>query len=658
MTAQIRSTQLSSTQPDPPHELPSHAEQSRPALLEQLSRIKSLLSGQEDYLTGPHRSPSTLQLLRDRLELSSFETDLLLLVAGVELDAELAQLVAEKNSGDPRPTFAVALAVLPDGHWDALAPHRPLRRWGLVELAAGPHLATRPLTVDETVLHHLTGLNGAESTLDGLVRPPTAPSPLTDSQRVTADELAATSSAIRGQVLIRLEGTDAEARRGVAHRVAELLGHEIIEVRDGALPEHSLTKVARLLDREALLAQRVPLTDHAGLLALLECPLVISTADAEGAATSGERRTVLTRSCALPNVAEQLALWDGMLPDAPEDVRRVVSEIAHHYRLTARGVHAIAAEWSALTPATEDAALALRRLARERSRVGLGALAERIETTATMDDLVLPPGQKQLLLDLGRQLRHRGRVYDEWGFAEKSSRGLGVTALFAGESGTGKTMAAEVIARDLDLDLYRIDLSAVVSKYIGETEKNLRALFDAAEAAGAVLLFDEADALFGRRSEVKDSHDRYANLEVAYLLARMESYRGLAILTTNLGANVDRAFLRRLRVVIQFPFPDEGARAEIWRRTLPDRMPREDVDFAALAKLQVSGGSIRSIALTAAFGAAAEGSPLRPSHILRAATIEYAKGERTLTASEIAGLVGSAPRRVAADASGGSGREA
>jgi vesicle-fusing ATPase len=243
-----------------------------------------------------------------------------------------------------------------------------------------------------------------------------------------------------------------------------------------------------------------------------------------------------------------------------------------------------------------------------------------------------------LVADLAQQVRHRAQVYDTWGFGRSSARGLGITALFTGESGTGKTMAAEVIAGELGHDLYRIDLSAVVSKYIGETEKNLRSVFDSAEASGAVLLFDEADALFGRRSDVKDSHDRYANLEVAYLLQRMESYGGLAILTTNLRANVDRAFLRRLRFVIQFPVPDEAARSEIWRRTFPADAPLDRIDFAALGRLQISGGSIRAIALAAAFGAAADGGVITPRHVLRAAELEYAKAERHLTDAETSSL--------------------
>jgi vesicle-fusing ATPase len=225
-------------------------------------------------------------------------------------------------------------------------------------------------------------------------------------------------------------------------------------------------------------------------------------------------------------------------------------------------------------------------------------------------------------------------VYERWGFAERASRGLGVTALFAGESGTGKTLAAEVLAADLGLDLYRIDLSATVSKYIGETEKNIRRLFDAAEASGAVLLFDEADALFGKRGEVKDGHDRYANLEVAYLLQRMESYRGLAILTTNMRSHIDRAFLRRLRFVIQFPFPDRDQRADIWRRVFPPAAPLDGIDPEALARMTVPGGSIRSIALSAAFAAAEDGTPVTVDHVMRAARVEYAKSERSLTDAE------------------------
>ncbi|MBE9514415.1 MAG: ATP-binding protein, partial [Chloroflexi bacterium] len=227
--------------------------------------------------------------------------------------------------------------------------------------------------------------------------------------------------------------------------------------------------------------------------------------------------------------------------------------------------------------------------------------------------------------------------YESWGFAAKSSRGLGISALFAGASGTGKTMAAEVLANELRLDLYHIDLSQVVSKYIGETEKNLRRVFDAAEEGGAILLFDEADALFGKRGEVKDSHDRYANIEISYLLQRMEAYRGLAVLTTNMKSALDTAFLRRIRFVVQFPFPNAAQRAEIWRRIFPADTPTEGLDADKLARLNVAGGNIRNIALHAAFLAADTDEPVHMPHLLRAARTEYGKLEKSLTEAEIRG---------------------
>jgi SpoVK/Ycf46/Vps4 family AAA+-type ATPase len=229
----------------------------------------------------------------------------------------------------------------------------------------------------------------------------------------------------------------------------------------------------------------------------------------------------------------------------------------------------------------------------------------------------------------------RQKVYEEWGFEEKNSRGLGITALFSGTSGTGKTMAAGVLANMLGLDLFRIDIATVVSKYVGETEKNLRRIFDAAEDGGAILLFDEADALFGKRSEVHDSHDRYANIEVSYLLQRMENYRGLAILSTNMKGALDPAFTRRIRFMLEFPFPDPKSRAEIWKRVFPPRTPLDPLDINRLAKLNIAGGNIRNIAVYASFLAADEGTPVNMSHIKRAAQVEYDKLERPLTHAEL-----------------------
>jgi SpoVK/Ycf46/Vps4 family AAA+-type ATPase len=274
------------------------------------------------------------------------------------------------------------------------------------------------------------------------------------------------------------------------------------------------------------------------------------------------------------------------------------------------------------------------RLARSQTRSRLDGLAQRMDSSFEWDDLVLPEAETATLRAIAAQLRQRMTVYERWGFAEKSSRGLGISALFAGPSGAGKTMAAEVLARDLQLDLYRIDLSSVISKYIGETEKNLRRVFEGAEQSGAVLLFDEADALFGKRSEVKDSLDRYANIEVSYLLQQMEAYRGLAILTTNLKTALDPAFLRRLRFVVQFPFPGPAERLRLWQKVFPAATPTEGLDLTRLAQLKVTGGNIRSIAMNAAFLAAEGKQPVRMTHLKEAARIEYAKLERHLTTGE------------------------
>jgi SpoVK/Ycf46/Vps4 family AAA+-type ATPase len=249
----------------------------------------------------------------------------------------------------------------------------------------------------------------------------------------------------------------------------------------------------------------------------------------------------------------------------------------------------------------------------------------------------LPDEQLNRLREIAAQVKQRSKVYNDWGFALKTSRGLGISALFAGESGTGKTMAAEVLANDLQLDLYKIDLSKVVNKYIGETEKNLKRVFDAAEDGGAILLFDEADALFGKRSEVKDSHDRYSNIEVSYLLQRMEAYRGLAILTTNMKKALDTAFLRRLRFIVHFPFPDTAQRAEIWKKIFPGNTPVQDLDNEKLSKLSLPGGSISNIALNAAFYAAGENKKVSMYHISKAAKAEYDKIEKPLTNIEIKG---------------------
>jgi hypothetical protein len=635
---------------------PSPAEQEQQPLVDEVERIRVLLQAFRDGETAAAspvgvRDATGFEPAIDRLTrlfgLSAFERELLLLAAAVELDGGVAALAATLQHGaDPRPTFALALAALPNAHWDALAPRSPLRRWRLLEPGAGPTLASRPLRLDERILHYLTGIEAPDERLDGVL-PVGAPSaPLAPSQEMLARELAHTVSSAGPRVQVTIDGEDADALRGVAQALAVELERSGLVVRAGALPAPGLelAGLVRLVDREALLSNGLPVVEAgdagdnvvAALLDDLEAPLVVIVGEHNA---RGAGRVSLHRSVRLPAAAEGRALWTAALGEpVARALTAPVEEVAQHFRLSAAAVDAVARELAATATAETDSADTLRRLCRERARVRLEGLAERIDPAATWNDLVLPAGHLDLLREIVVHVRHRTQVHERWGFGARTSRGLGVTVLFAGESGTGKTLAAEVLAGELGLDLYRIDLAATVSKYIGETEKNLRRLFDAAEASGAVLLFDEADALFGKRGEVKDGHDRYANLEVAYLLQRMESYRGLAILTTNLRSNVDRAFLRRLRFVVQFPFPDAEQRAEIWRRTFPDATPLDRIDVERIARLTVSGGSIRSIALAAAFAAADDGTAVTPTHVLHAAQVEYAKAERALTDAETEGL--------------------
>lgn len=596
-------------------------------------------------------APAALDTLCAAFGLSDFERDLLLLCAGVELDASFGPLLAEAQAdpGRPCPTFGLALAALPGAHWSALAPEAPLRRWRLIEVGAGPALVASPLRIDERVLHFLLGVNYLDERLRGMVEPAPPVAPLAPSHAALAERIAglwAQPGAGGSPPVVQLWGAESAERQAIAAAVCRRLGWDLFAVGPQHLPAdpRELEALTRLWEREALLSRAALLLDcddldpadapRAWAVARfsegLDGPLILA---------GRERRPLRWRpsqgfEVPRPGLDERRALWQGALGAHAERLNGQIERLAAQFNLGATAIGAVAAEVVA-TADGQGAGESLWQACRARARPRLDDLARRIETRACWDDLVLPEAQLRTLRDLTAQVRQRAKVHEEWGFAAKSSRGLGISALFAGASGTGKTLAAEVIAGALQLDLYHIDLSQVVSKYIGETEKNLRRVFDAAEDGAAVLLFDEADALFGKRSEVKDSHDRYANIEVSYLLQRMEQYRGLAILTTNMKDALDTACLRRIRFIVAFPFPDADQRAAIWRRVFPPATPTEGLDIARLARLNVAGGNIRNIALNAAFLAADAGEPVRMAHLLRAAQIEYAKLEKPLPASEV-----------------------
>jgi hypothetical protein len=650
--------------------MPSMTEQERDwietnqgELHRRLTALKACLgakpSAQQDVTSPP--SPGTaLDRLVEAFGLSPFERDILLLCAGIELDAEFAELcaTAQRDPTRTQPTFSLAMAMLPGAHWSALSPDAPLRHWRLLEIGAGPVVTRAPLRIDERILHFLVGVGQLDERLTSLIDLAPAPetSPLTPTQARIADEIADSwhgASPGRGLAVVQLSAPAADGP-AIAAAAAARLG-----LRAATLPADRLPRAAQDLDSLLRLWEREGILSGVGVLLVTvedqpgaegdaararDAALALLLERAVGPIILCERepRRVTCRPAVLlelgyPSGAEQLALWrDSLGGVGPGDA--ALAATANQFSLTPTVIRAVAGELRTHQAAhpDDDAAAVLWGLCRRRLRGALEGLAQRLESELSWDDIVLPEPQKDTLKSIAAQLRQRATVYDQWGFADKSRRGLGLSALFHGPSGVGKTMAAEVLASELNLDLYHIDLSRIVSKYIGETEANLRRVFDAAEQNGAILLFDEADSLFGTRSEVKDSHDRYANIEVSYLLQRMEAYRGLAILTTNMRAALDPAFLRRIRFSIAFPFPDAPQRIEIWRKIFPPNAPTKSLDLERLGQLRVAGGNIRNIALNAAFLAADAGAPVGMDHILRATRAEYAKLDRRLTHSETA----------------------
>lgn len=610
-------------------------------------------------------SPPALEMLCKVFGLSAFERDLLLLCAGIELDTGLASLCARAQGDAARafPTFSLALAVLPEAHWSAMSPDAPLRRWRLLEIGSSSALTLSPLRIDERILNYLVGVQHLDERLAGLVEPLQVTGELAASHQALAERIAALwANSAEGNSLpvIQLCGNEVADKRAIAVTACAALGLGIGLVSALSVPTGAseLDGFIRLWGREAVLnncamlleCQELEASDTARagsinkLIENLNSPLIISSLERQRT----WRKSMLTFDVSKPTSSEQRDIWQHALSELPFKLNGQVKALVSQFNLNLQKIYAartevlgqqLSNEKSQAIVAADDFSEALWDACRMQARPRLDDLSQRIEPAASWDDIVLPELHLQTLRDVAVHVRQRALVYEEWGFAAKGERGLGISALFSGVSGTGKTMAAEVLARELRLDLYRIDLSAVVSKYIGETEKNLRRVFDAAEEGGAILLFDEADALFGKRSEVKDSHDRYANIEVSYLLQRMEAYRGLAILTTNLKDALDTAFLRRIRFILHFPFPDAVQRAEIWRRIFPSTTPTENLDATKLSRLNVTGGNIRNIALNAAFLAADAREPVRMMHLLRAAQGEYTKIEKSLTEAEISGWV-------------------
>jgi len=605
--------------------------------------------------------PPALMLLGNALGLSEFDRHILALCTAMELNTQTASLCANAQN-KPYPTFALAFALFDDPDWGALSPHAPLRHWRLLEINQP---GVQPLTgaalgADERIVNYLKGLNYLDDRLTPLLDPVQYESPpvqsdddrdetLPRSQQQVLDNILEQLKHSNGEVrmpVIELLGHDTASKRRIAGRVASVLGLNLQSMNIRMLPGQmdDFETFTRLWQRESLL---MPLavyiqvdgatdTEKVQLRRFLERSNGIVFIDLEDTKTETVRNR-FSVEINKPTPEEQEQLWiaalQGQASDQPQHLAEQFSFNQRDIkRLANIALEPLSKNESALNPTIEQNLWQACRIA---ARAGMEQLARRIDIKADWEQLVLPPEQISLLHQITDQVACRNRVYEDWGFREKMNRGLGINALFAGESGTGKTMAAEVIANALELDLYRIDLSSVVSKYIGETEKNLRKLFDTAEDSGAILFFDEADALFGKRSEVKDSHDRYANIEINYLLQRMESYRGLAILASNMKTSLDKAFVRRLRFIVDFPFPGVAERKEIWQKVFTANTPVDNsVDYSHLAKFNLTGGNIHNVALNAAFLAAQEDGIVTMSLLLNAVRTEFKKLERPMKDSD------------------------
>jgi ATPase family associated with various cellular activities (AAA) len=605
--------------------------------------------------SSPDSAISPLRHLFECFQLSPFEGDVLTLCAGTELEGRFAKACAAIHGESTKtwPSFGLAFSTLPFAHWSALSPSAPLRRWKLLHMDSSMAMLDSPLRIDEPILHYLLGNPCSDDRIQPFIHPlPSIIGYNSDAhQRLIQQGTSLWSSSCKESRSILLLGSTANDRHWIFQQMCHLSGYAPYALNAADIPA-SPTEREQLVGawtREALMlggALCIRMSDSDNMEVVRNITSFTSNISVPVAIEAREG-SALERSegirLYLPTIKEQerKALWTESLGPLVQQMNGSFDRLVDSFSLDAVAINSagvLAKQAAASTvDATPDLAVLTWNVCRTQARRSLDALAHRIEPKATWDDLVLPDLQCQTLRQIVLHVRRRSLIQNEWGFCNKYTRGSAVTALFSGASGTGKTMAAEVIANDLALDLYHIDLASIMSKYIGETEKHLRRIFDAADESGAVLLFDEADALFGRRSEVNDSHDRYANLQVSYLLQRMESYRGIAILTTNMKQALDTAFLRRLRFIIVFPFPDASQRQAIWQHVFPTQTPVTELDYKRLAQLNVPGGIIRNIAIHSAFLAAEEDTSIRMDHILRASRIEYAKIDKPLTATETGG---------------------
>lgn len=607
-----------------------------------------------------------LEQLAAAFGLDPFDLDVLLICLAPALDLRYERLYGylQDDVTRKRPSVNLILDLLcapgPQRllmlkHW---ADDAPLIKYQLLERLNEPGpklpLLNQTLHIDDSIVSWLLGKYQPHPEL-GAHATWLWPDRNETDELLVADLQAELDRAAIGCPVIVFHGPDHASQQAAARQIAVRLGRSLLWVNlSAATAELSPLRALKLALRDARLTGAVPylagwdvcLTPDsmpqpdvfAELCAYPD--LVIISGRAAWRPGGIERdRNLLWLEFPVPAYTHRRNLWVHFLGPSCDLAEQEIDALAGQFLLTASQIRdAVATAKDAAIQGGGALQMAgLFAAARAHSTPGLASLARKITPRYSWEDIVLPPDQIAMLRELVATVRGRPLVLEAWGVGKKLMSSNGVTALFAGPPGTGKTMAAEVIASELGLDIYKIDLSSVVSKYIGETEKNLSRIFDEAERSNAILFFDEADALFGKRSEVRDSHDRYANIEISYLLQRMEAYDGVTILATNLRANLDEAFTRRLQFAIDFPFPDETYRLRIWQALFPPDVPRaSDLDLALMAhKFKLAGGNIRNIIVSAAFLAAADGGAVTMDHLLHGARRELQKMGRLVGESAL-----------------------
>jgi SpoVK/Ycf46/Vps4 family AAA+-type ATPase len=588
--------------------------------------------------------------LADDFELEPSEVTVLLvaLAPAVDLTYETLYSYLQDDVTKKRPTVALALDLLCTDDRERVAMRAlfetdaPLVRHRLLSVENGDApLLARPLRVDDRIVEFLLGSDAVDPALAGVA---TYGNPvesdgdeLLTATRTTLDNLLARDA----PPLLGVSGPTGSGRRAVVDAVCRVRETPRLTVDVAMVPPEAFVDTVERTCREALLGcatlhvanvdawDGAQLTDAVERFDAFAGAVVLTGREPWRPPRPPSNHAFAAIEMDVPPFTRRQQLWTAALGSEATTVD--VDGLATKFRLTPGEIRDAVASARELAAITSEGTLTeslLYRACRERSGPALEALGRKVTPTYTWDDIVLPDDRLTYLREIADRITHRGRVYADWGFEARFSLGRGLVVLFTGPSGTGKTMAAEIIAGDAGLDLYKVDLATVVSKYIGETEKNLGRVFDAAETTDAVLLFDEADALFGTRTEVRDSHDRYANIEVDYLLQRIEEYEGTVILTTNLERNIDDAFRRRLHVSVDFPTPDREARRAIWERVFPAETPVAELDVDFLSTLEFTGGNIKTVALTAAFLAAAADESVTMHHVVHAANREFRKTGR------------------------------